>query len=360
MESESSADYEPYEPARFVSEFHRKATGDLPPSANLGTISNETTTVADRIQAIADRVSARDSYRAASLREVAVKVRSIRDLLNEELSVDLPDRSFAFLFGKLVAPRELSSLRSQSEITQSYIGTSTDSKVIAHIRDFGDFLSDWRVNALNPAAEYLRSAIVAIEKVRGSTNLPPKVMDLITESAVRRLNQNVALSDRATTAAGQQGLAKAFVEASEKSKNGAIAWTIGVFACVAAGIGLPIWALSIDGPILAHMTGSPGIVARILIGLPTLALAAYCGHIAAQHRETARHMDILTAQLNSVGAYSNELPDEKRLELLMLLGKRTFSDPGFVLRDKGNLTYVPDDTLELLKKLSELLSRKPG
>ncbi|GLE56570.1 hypothetical protein NJBCHELONAE_18790 [Mycobacteroides chelonae] len=70
-------------------------------------------------------------------------------------------------------------------------------------------------------------------------------------------------------------------------------------------------------------------------------------------------MDILTAQLNSVGAYSNELPDEKRLELLMLLGKRTFSDPGFILRDKGNLTYVPDDALELLKKLSELLSRRP-
>ncbi|GLE56571.1 hypothetical protein NJBCHELONAE_18800 [Mycobacteroides chelonae] len=187
MESESSADYEPYEPARFVSEFHRKATSVLPPSANLGTISNETTAVADQIQAIADRVTARDAHSSASLHEVAGKVRSIRDLLNAELSVDLPGRSFTFLFGNLVDPHELSSLRSQSEITQSYIGTSTDSKVIAHIRDFGDFLSDWRMNALNPAAEDLRSALVAIEKIRGGANLPPMLIDLISESAVRRL-----------------------------------------------------------------------------------------------------------------------------------------------------------------------------
>jgi hypothetical protein len=69
-------------------------------------------------------------------------------------------------------------------------------------------------------------------------------------------------------------------------------------------------------------------------------------------------MTILVAQLDSVDAYSNELPEDQRLELMMLPGKRTFSDPGLAQLDKGKLSYVPDDVLELVKKLVELRGKK--
>jgi hypothetical protein len=57
-------------------------------------------------------------------------------------------------------------------------------------------------------------------------------------------------------------------------------------------------------------------------------------------------MAVSLAQLKSVRAYSTSLPDRERLELVMLLGKRTFSDPGLVLHDTGKVTYIPAELTE--------------
>ncbi len=322
--------------------------------------------MAANIDVIAGRIRAQDASRSDSIRAVARDARELGDILTSPVAFTISDSeqdrtTQQFTFGQIVDRDELQTLHSQTNVTESYIGTATDSAVLAHIDQYGAFLSDWQRTALAPAVDKFRTATTGTTALSITAKIPIGISELIfqrsghaIESIEREAEARLNQIERVTTQVGQQGLAKAFVEAGKKAEWSAVRWTIGVILCVAGGIGLPAWALAAESSILTQVAGGTEAIIKAALGLPLFALAAYCGHVASQQRQTARHMKILTAQLNSVAAYSNELPEDQRLELLMLLGKRTFSDPGLIQLDKGKLSYVPDDFAELTQKLIEL------
>lgn len=161
---------------------------------------------------------------------------------------------------------------------------------------------------------------------------------------------------------GQSELTKGFTTARNVANLSAGVWTLGVLLLFLTGVRLPFWALSQEAPLLEGLSPVVTVIVKVLVGLPFFALAAYCGHVAAQHRETARHLTILVAQLKTVGAYTADMPDGDRDKLRLILGERAFSDPGLILHDKGKVTAVPEELTELLKKAIDALvaSQKAG
>lgn len=149
-------------------------------------------------------------------------------------------------------------------------------------------------------------------------------------------------------------LAKDF-EAGRNSENkGAMLWTTGVFLCVAAAVSLPLLILSVDTHLLNQVSGPAAVVVKALIGLPFLGLAGYCARIASHHREAARHLAILTTQMDALRAYVTGLPDEDQREITMVLGRRAFSNPDLDARDSGHLNALPDDAVKVLEKAVDL------
>jgi len=48
------------------------------------------------------------------------------------------------------------------------------------------------------------------------------------------------------------------------------------------------------------------------------------------------------------------LPEADRAQLVINLGSRAFSDPGFTTADKGNVGPVPNNVMELLNKALDI------
>jgi hypothetical protein len=337
-----------------------------PSESDLQEVTRELAEVSTNINHVASSVQDTDSGLAHSLREVAKSANRLKDAIPAEVQAFFRDRDTgqrefpSFAFGQIVTPEEINALRSQAEITSAHIRTSyADSVNISHIRAFGDFLGSWKIAALWPVADL-------IDRTVDMVTSPVVVNELLSEASYARITnieasakQRLSEIEQVTSKAGQGGLAAAFMDTRNEARRGARYWTCAVFICVLLGIAGPVYALSLDIEALRQLTGLAGLLIKALAGLPFFALAAFSGHVAAQHRETARHLTILTAQIKSVQAYSNELPDQQRLDLMFILGKRAFSDPGFMLLDKGNVAVVPEGASELATQLSNVAGKVP-
>lgn len=327
--------------------------------------------VSRKIFQLSDEMSDEFVAAAAQMRPVSESARRFAALLtaNVKLQVRNPvmesealadDVSLTFQLGQLIDKKLLEHLHGSSRSILEIL--RPDVEAHRKVLEYGQHIEQSRFDYFAEAIGILREIATDPNKF-ADLQLPPVVRTFMAESMLRRLDLIEAAAKKKvdsiggiTTAGGQKTLSEAFDNTKVNANWGAWAWTLGVFASVAAGIGLPLWALSKETALLAALPDLAGVILKVAVGLPLFALAAYCGHVAAQHRDTARHMNILSAQLNSVHAYSNELPDDKRLELLMLLGKRAFSDPNLLVHDKGKVTLLPEDVTELLKKLADMVA----
>ncbi|MGE2721215.1 hypothetical protein [Mycolicibacterium celeriflavum] len=361
-----------------LSEATRKAIGQLVDRARQGVGDDELNQVSDRLDEVQQRIDAvvanlpdamRD--RAAGLEQTAQEAQRIRDVLLSDLSLTIRDygaqvtrhaERFETKFGNLILIEEVQALKSQTDITSSYIATaSADSAILTHIDSYGRFLNDWWHISVGPTADLLNTATTGTSQLSVTTRVSAPLSSVLEESRGRRaaevsqeLESTLDSVRKATTAAGEVSLTSAFDEVRDQARRGSRLWTTVVFICVALGIGIPFLAISVDADALAQLSGLTGLVIKALSGLPLFALAAYSGHIAAQHRETSRHLTILIAQLKSVQAYANELPSEQRLRLMSKLGDRAFADPGFTLQEKG-LSMVPEGATQALGQIRAIV-----
>jgi hypothetical protein len=124
---------------------------------------------------------------------------------------------------------------------------------------------------------------------------------------------------------------------------------------VALGIALSAIVLTTEKIVFtAAMDGTTGTIVKALTGIPLFALATYFGRISSQHRETERYLRILATQVDSVQAYADVLPEADRVQLIINLGSRAFSAPGFAAADKGSVGLIPDNVMELLNKALDI------
>lgn len=148
-------------------------------------------------------------------------------------------------------------------------------------------------------------------------------------------NQLASIKD-ITETSGRVHLSGTFESTAKSALRGSRLWNFAVAICVIIGIALPTIILSNEENVLTALHGTAGFIIKALTGIPLFALAIYCGKIAAQHRDVWRHLTILIAQINSVNAYINKLDKNHRDEIILLLGKRAYSDPGLTDRDKND------------------------
>ncbi|MGV0736068.1 hypothetical protein ABQF35_07500 [Mycobacterium syngnathidarum] len=338
-------------------------------------VSDRLNEVEQRIEAVVTSLPDGMRDRAAGLEQTAQQAQRIRNVLLSDVSLTIRDygvqvtdraEQFETRFGKLIPANEVQALKSQTDITSSYIGTtSADSAILTHIDSYGRYLNDWWHISVIPTADLVNRATTGTSQLSVGTRVSTPLSSVLEESRERRAEQisheleaTLDSVKKATTAAGEVGLTSAFDEVRDQARCGSRLWTAAVFICVALGIAVPVWALSVDSGVLVQLTGLAGLVIKALSGLPLFALAGYSGHIAAQHRETSRHLTVLIAQIKSVQAYANELPPEQRLRLMSKLGDRAFADPGFTLQESG-LSMVPEGTTQALGQIKSIVEKLP-
>jgi hypothetical protein len=227
------------------------------------------------------------------------------------------------------------------------------------VGDFSGVVGGFLFGEIDPAIRILQD--LSAENDQIEVSLGQHALSRATQARASRVSEIEGLAERsleniraAAHGVGVGRLAKDFEAGRDTEKAGAKFWTTGVFLCVAAAVSLPILILSVDTHLFSQLSGPTGVIVKALTGLPFLALAGYCARIASQHREEARHLAILTTQMDALRAYVDGLPDEDQREITMILGRRAFSNPDLGTRDSGHLNALPDDAVKVLEKSVDL------
>lgn len=165
-------------------------------------------------------------------------------------------------------------------------------------------------------------------------------------------------AEEAATETGKRRLKRDFGSVGNRETGWATLWTVFAFLLTVAAISIPVILFSSDVN-FASVTGTPATLIKTFIGVPLLAFAAYCGKVASQHRDTARHMKSLVSQIESVGAYVATLPDASKDEIRLALGKRAFANPELeaekieLATGTGELTLALSKALDIISKFGD-------
>jgi hypothetical protein len=288
-------------------------------------------------------------------------VKRLESCLVSMINLGGEQRHGEFLFGELIRPDELRNLQSIcTRAANILVPKVTHLAQNAETLKLSKALRDWEQSVINPALDsltYFRSTL-------GPTDLlvtEPPISDMLSQRREQRIGEleqaaqrGVASIKRAAGVAGKERIAQTFADGAKEEEKTAKFWTGCVVGFVIAGIILPVVALSTDKFVFTQITGLTGTIIKALTCLPLFALATYFGHIAAQSRDLSRHLKVLTAQIDSVQAYVMELPEEMQHEIVEVLGKRAFGDPGLITRDKGKISVIPEDIIPSLQKALEI------
>ncbi len=146
---------------------------------------------------------------------------------------------------------------------------------------------------------------------------------------------------------------KTVLELSKDEATLSKSWTAGVFGFVTLGILAPIIVFSFDVQI-SNVASWAGVLIKLAISLPLFGIAAYCGRVAAQHRELARHMKLLAVQIDTIEPYIEKMNDQQKSEMRMFLGRRLFSSVDLEVKDSGNISVIPTEVIPLLEKAMDI------
>lgn len=176
------------------------------------------------------------------------------------------------------------------------------------------------------------------------------------QSRTQRLTEDEQAVEKAVSRKGRQRLQRDFATMVNRETWWAAGWTVTAFLLTCTAIAIPVVLFS-RGVQFPAVTGLSATLIKAFIGIPLLAFAAYCGKIASQHRDTARHMNILVTQIDSVSAYVTDLPAESKNELKVILGKRAFSTPDLDSGAKAESEPSSGEVALLLSKALDILSK---
>ncbi|MBN7560484.1 hypothetical protein [Mycobacteroides abscessus] len=293
--------------------------------------------------------------------QIRVLINKITRILVDPIKVHNKEHNetFEFRFGQCIRFNSLQDCRAIISLLRNSLSTDPVEQHWDVLKGGRGFLEEWQAAAIPPALLDLRKNVLNSDTYDAeiSAFLQDQItaaqmanLDRIEQSAVNTLKH----IDTAAGKVGSKSLAKGFVDQRNKEGRRARWWTGGVVASIASGIGLPALILTTDELVFTELDGTTGMIIKALVGLPMFALAAYCGRISSQHRETERYLSILATQIDTVQAYADQLPESYRPQMIIDLGKRAFADPGFPTVDKGKAEMIPDDVMQLLNKALDI------
>lgn len=298
-----------------------------------------------------------------ALEELRIEINQLTALLVEVLQVlnKQHAESFNFRFGQCIAEEQLVRLRALIGSTLNGLTEAPDADKWDLLRHGKMWINDWRDAAIPQA--YIDVRLMVLDNpdtydVEMTDSLRGRIAAEQFENINRIEQSAISKLEHITNAAGTAGaksLAKGFSEQTDKEAARARWWTAGVVLWIVLGIAVPVLALTTEKIVFSTVVNpTVGTIIKALTALPFFALAAYFGRVSSQHRETERYLRVLTTQINTVQAYSDILPDRDRAHLINALGMRAFGDPGFTIAEKGKVSAIPDDVMELLKKAMEI------
>ncbi|SPM31349.1 hypothetical protein Mvan_3607, partial [Mycobacterium terramassiliense] len=284
------------------------------------------------------------------------------DLLTDNVGVvqDLyrRDGAVTFQLGQLCRTDGLEAL---AGITRERIAKmqAPDQSLSGVTSDFASVIGGFQAGEIDPAIRVLQE--ISANNDQMDVSLGQHANSRLTKIQATRVSEIEGEAERsleniraAAHGVGVGRLAKDFEAGRNDERSSAKFWTSAVFVCVAAAVSLPILIHSVDTHLFSQLSGTTGVIVKALTGLPFLGLAGYCARIASQHREAARHLAILTTQMDALRAYVDGLPGEDQREITMILGRRAFSNPELGTRDSGQVNMLPDDALKVLEKAVDL------
>jgi hypothetical protein len=302
------------------------------------------------------------SYLESIVENIADLNKTLGERVGVKRHVSMNRATIAFAVGEGILPQYLDALEADARALIGYLNSEARNPNIDLLPTFVDFdnkLTDWRRIYLNPILDEIADLRADSEKYK--VDISPEFQENLFTRQAERLNdleqqarETVGNIRSAGHEAGSERLASTFEKVGKSEDDRSRCWTTCVFACLLAGIAVPILILSFDLGVARQIAGPTGTIVKLLISLPLFAGAAYCARIAAQHRETSRHMSILTAQIDSIRAYIAQLPSDTQDELVTMLGKRAFSSPELTAIDKGKLTVVPEALLSIVEKALDI------
>ena len=320
-------------------------------------------------------------FGVAVLRPASGKVKLLHKLLRDSLSIyptsSLLASPVTVPFGALIPRDQLNVLTAQSASLIDLLNTqNADASTFeSPISGFLAYLEEFTENSVKPAlddvdrfqqaqTEYqveIGNALDAalIDHRREQLNsyveqLERGLSDL--QSRSEKLAETERAAEKAVSQKGRERLQRDFASMGLRETWWAGGWTAAAFILTCVAIAIPI-ILFWRGVEFASVTGLSATLIKTFIGLPLLVFAAYCGKVASQHRDTARHMNILVTQIDSVSAYVAELPDEAKDEVRLVLGKRAFSTPELAASGKAENEPNSGEVALLLSKALDIISK---
>ncbi|ABM14399.1 hypothetical protein [Mycolicibacterium vanbaalenii] len=301
-----------------------------------------------------------DGTEAQQIDTVRDEIVNLMELLNDSVvvapDVYQKDGTIQFHLGQIVRTSALDNLTGITKARVDRISQPGDKSLIDELNEFAGVVAGFKNAEIDTAIQALEDLDATDNRARVSLGVNAKARAVDRRAA--RVGEIETLAEKqlrninvAAQGVGAQRLAKDFEDGSKREARRAAWWTFAVFACVTIGVGLPVAILSMDTRLLAQLTGDTGLLIKALIGLPLFGVAGYCARIASQHRKTASHLGLLTTQMDSVNAYVADLPDEYRHQLIMILGRRAFSNPELQLHtDEGSSNLMSEDVISVLGK----------
>src|SRR5690606_26675355 len=133
--------------------------------------------------------------------------------------------------------------------------------------------------------------------------------------------------DLARQAAGDTGaavLGAHYSKVADKESVSAMAWTSVSIVSLVGVVAIGIWVLARSA---ALPLGDQWVetLFHLVLTLPVIGIAAFAARLANHHRLLARWAKTAAVQLNSVGAFAQQMPTEAgREQLILHLGQTVF------------------------------------
>lgn len=177
-------------------------------------------------------------------------------------------------------------------------------------------------------------------------------------SELSKLEDIRRAAEKAAAEVGKRRLKRDFASVGNRETLWGTLWTLFAFTLTVGAIIAPVILFTTDVK-FGTLEGPSVTLIKTFIGLPLLAFAAYCGRVASQHRDVARHLNLLVSQIDSITAFGADLSEGVMEEIQLILGRRAFSDPAPTNDDKrsepatgaGELTLVLSKALDVIDKL---------
>ncbi len=347
--------------------------GETPAEAivRMGDVSRGMTVAMDEASAALTNSIADVERDLKALREAAADSDLVREstVVLEflgELRTDLvdpvefhPPRSaeIKFRLGHLIPTKELASLTDALQLR--WEGRAHDLAArVEQRKSIPDSFTTWR-DAQYPA---VLDQLADVQANGIQVVASPRTQQALFSRLAQRLARNVQESEAGKKAVqeaagetGQEVIGQTFGTAADTEAASAKWWTAAVVVLVLLGLAGTLAVVHFENDLLGSLDGGWGLIFKALVGLPLYGLAAYCAHVAGEHRTLARHFRILAVQLRAVGAYIEPLLEDQRSELRMILGRQAFSSPTPADAGRDSLNPAQAELTALLGKALDLI-----